>query len=33
MVTIPISKVLNEILGKYDNILPKPISNQKTNFF
>jgi integrase len=32
-VTIPIPNVLWEILGKYDNILPKPISNQKTNLF
>jgi len=32
-VTIPILTVLKEILVKYDNTLPKPISNQKTNLF
>ena len=32
-VTIPIPKVLSQILAKYGNILPKPISNQKTNLF
>jgi len=32
-VTIPIPNVLREILVKYDNNLPKPISNQKTNLF
>lgn len=32
-VTIPIPTVLREILVKYDNNLPKPISNQKTNLF
>lgn len=32
-VTIPVPIVLSEILAKYGNILPKPISNQKTNLF
>lgn len=32
-VTIPIPTVLRQILAKYGNILPKPISNQKTNLF
>ena len=32
-VTIPVPIVLTEILAKYNNVLPKPISNQKTNFF
>lgn len=32
-VTIPVPAVLWQILAKYGNILPKPISNQKTNLF
>ncbi|MEO5650054.1 MAG: site-specific integrase [Ginsengibacter sp.] len=32
-VTIPIPTVLSQVLAKYGNVLPKPISNQKTNLF